>query len=453
MSAPTEHPKTLRQRDMVLFTVSAILLPDTLASAASIGPSSISWWVLLSLLFLTPFALISAELGCSYPEQGGVYAWVRDAFGRRWGSRLTWCYWINTAVWLPAICTLFAGVLKQLFFPEAGLGMQIAIAIAICLMISGVSCMALDLGKWVPNIGAIAKFLFFGALILGAWLFTRSNPMANPLNLQSIAPRLGDSLEYIPAIVYGMLGFELISAGSDEMRDPARDVPRAVLYSGLLVALLYTIGTVAILAAIPNEHINLVEGLIDALRLFFAGPLQTLVVTVLGAALLFAIFASGATWAIGVNRAAAQAAQDGELPKVFGIEGKSTGAPVGAAVLMGLTSASMIFVYGFLAGSNEDLFWSLFAFSGVIFFLPYIGMVLAFMRLRRRDPDHPRPFRVPGGTGFATLCGAICFSTLSLSAFLFMYTPGEGPQWPVIIGVVAMLGLGELIVRSSEKRT
>lgn len=437
---------------MVLFTVSAILLPDTLASAAAIGPSSIGWWVLLSLVFLMPFALISAELGCSYPEQGGVYAWVRDAFGSRWGSRLTWCYWINTAVWLPAICTLFAGVLKQLFFPEAGLATQILIAIAICVMIAGVSCLALDLGKWVPNIGAIAKFLFFAAIIAGAWWFTRDRAMANPLTLANVAPKLGDSLEYIPAIVYGMLGFELISAGSAEMRNPAHDVPRAVLYSGLLVSLLYTLGTVAVLAAIPQQDINLVEGLIDALRLFFAGPLQTPVVMTLGAALLFAIFASGATWAIGVNRAAAQAAQEGELPRVFGVSNARTGAPVGAAVLMGLTSASMIGVYGLLAGSNEDLFWSLFAFSGVIFFLPYIGMCLAFLRLRRRDPLHPRPFRVPGGAAVATFCGLICFGTLVLSAVLFMVTPGDGPQWPVIIGVVSMLALGELIVRSAESR-
>ena len=121
MTEEIQHIKTLRQRDMVLFTVSAILILETLASAASIGASSISWWVVLSIFFLVPFALISAELGCSYPEQGGVYAWVRDAFGRRWGSRVTWCYWINTVVWLPSVCVFFSGIFKQLFFPEAGL--------------------------------------------------------------------------------------------------------------------------------------------------------------------------------------------------------------------------------------------------------------------------------------------------------------------------------------------
>jgi amino acid transporter len=101
------HPKTLRQRDMVLFTVSAILLPDTLAAVASAGASSISWWLILGVLFLLPFGLISAELGCSYPEQGGIYAWVRDAFGGRWASRVTWCYWIN-------VCRVAAGDLHPL---------------------------------------------------------------------------------------------------------------------------------------------------------------------------------------------------------------------------------------------------------------------------------------------------------------------------------------------------
>jgi len=452
VSDSVPHVKTLRLRDLVLFTVTAILLPDTLASAASIGASSISWWILLSTVFLLPFALISAELGCSYPEQGGVYAWVRDAFGERWGSRVTWCYWINTAVWLPSVCTLFSGIFTQLFFPGAGLPFQISIAIGICALTAGVSCVALDLGKWVPNIGAVAKFLFFGAIILGAWSYSRSHGMANPLTTETLAIRWGEGLEFIPAIVYGMLGFELVSAGSEEMRDPKRDVPRAVLLSGILVVLFYTLGTAAVLTAIPAAEINLVEGLIDTLRLFFAGPSQSLIVTILGACVLFAVFASGATWAIGVNRAAAEAALEGELPRPFGIANPRTGSPVGAALLMGGTSSALLLVYGVLAGSNEDLFWSLFAFSGVIFFLPYIAMAFAFLALRRRDPLHPRPFRVPGGALVAAGAGVICIATLSTAAFLFMVTPGEGPQVPVIAGVVGMLTLGEIIIRRAERR-
>ncbi|MEM7691994.1 MAG: amino acid permease, partial [Pseudomonadota bacterium] len=115
MSDAVTRPRTLRQRDAVLFTVSAILLPETIASVASTGASSISWWFLLALFFMIPIAMISSELGCAYPEQGGVYAWVRDAFGGRWASRITWCYWSNVSLWLASIYVIFAGIASQLF--------------------------------------------------------------------------------------------------------------------------------------------------------------------------------------------------------------------------------------------------------------------------------------------------------------------------------------------------
>ena len=102
MTSEVTHPKTLRQRDLILFTVSAILLLDTLTAAASVGAPSVAWWILLGIIFFIPFAMICAEMGCAYPEQGGIYAWIRDGYGGRWGARASWCYWVNTAVWMPA---------------------------------------------------------------------------------------------------------------------------------------------------------------------------------------------------------------------------------------------------------------------------------------------------------------------------------------------------------------
>jgi amino acid transporter len=452
MSESIRHPKTLRQRDLVLFTVSAILLPDTLAAVASAGPSSIAWWLILGVLFLLPFGLISAELGCAYPEQGGIYAWVRDAFGGRWASRVTWCYWINMTVWLSAIYILSAGMLNQIFRLNLGLGAQIAIAIAITWATVIVNVVALRIGKWIPNLGALVKFVLFAAIILGALRYVGLHDMANALTLNTMTPRWNEGLQYIPAIIYGMLGFELVSAGSEEMRDPARDVPRAILYAGIAILVLYLLGTVAVLAAIPAADINLVEGLIDTLRMFFsdlavAGPL----VTTLGLATVFAIFSSGVAWALGANRAAGEAALERELPAPFGIENPRNGSPIGAALLMGISASSMLLLYGVLAGSNEDLFWSLFAFSAVLFLLPYVGMVLAFLRLRRKDPTHPRPFRVPGGPLVAHGAAWLCIGILSIAIVLFMYTPGSGAEWAVIAGVIAQLALGEVLIRWGEQ--
>ena len=445
------HIKTLKQRDMVLFTVSAILLLDTLTAAASVGPSSVFWWVFLGFVFFIPFAMICAEMGCSYPEQGGIYAWIKNAFGRRWASRATWAYWVNTAVWMPAIFILFAGVFKQIFAPDLSLGAQISLGVLLTWIAVAVNVIALDIGKWIPNLGAILKVIIFLAITVGALFYTQDHGMANPLTFESMRPDWGSSLQYIPAIVYGMLGFELVSASSDEMKNPARDVPRAIFISGAIIITLYIMGTIAVLAAIPAGDINLVEGLIDTFNLFFGdSPTGKAFVFVLGISALFTFFSNGVTWALGCNRAAAEAAQEGELPKIFAYEHPKLGTPVGAAVLMGIVSTAIMVLYGFLSGSNEDLFWSLFAFSAVIFLLPYLGMFLAFVRMRVRDPDHPRPYRVPGSIAIARLFAFICFSVLALSIVLFVYVPGEGIDWTVLTGVIVTLAIGEIVIRYAE---
>ena len=120
--------------------------------------------------------------------------------------------------------------------------------------------------------------------------------------------------------------------------------------------------------------------------------------------------------------------------------------------VMGLVGTAVLVLYGFMAGSNEDLFWSLFAFSAVIFLLPYLGMMLAFVRLRTRDPDHPRPFSIPGGILVAKLLAWTCFAVLSVAIVLFIYTPGEGVQWPVLLGAAALIALGEFAIRVAEKQ-
>lgn len=451
MNTSVEHRKTLGRKDMVLFTVSAILLLDTLAAAASVGASAITWWILLGCIFLVPFALICAEMGCAYPEQGGIYAWVRDAYGRRWASRATWCYWVNTAVWVPAIYILFAGIYKQLFNPDLSLVGQIGIGIGLTWVAVFVNIITLNVGKWIPNLGAILKVVIFLAIIVGAIIYIQDHGMANPLTLETLTPDWSSSLQYIPAIIYGMLGFELVSAGSEEMKDPARDVPRSILISGLIIISLYILGTVAVLAALPAADINLVEGLMDTLNLFFGETVggQALALT-LGIAAMFTFFSNGVTWAMGCNRAAAEAANEGELPALFGIESKSRGTPIGAAVLMGIVSTLTLSLYGFMAGSNEDLFWSLFAFSAVIFLLPYQGMLLSFLKMRRIDPDHHRPYKIPGGMSVAKLLTYTCCVVLGLTIVLFVYTPGEGMQWPVLIGVVVTLIIGEMVIRVAE---
>ena len=214
---------------------------------------------------------------------------------------------------------------------------------------------------------------------------------------------------------------------------------------------MYTGATVAILAALPAADIDLVGGLLDTLQRFFgATEAGRYFAMALGVGALYTFFSNSVTWSLGGNRAMAEAAAEREFPGFFAIEHPRLGTPVGAAVMMGTVSTAALCLYGFLARSNSDLFWSLFALSAAIFLLPYILLVLAFAKLRLSDPARPRPYRVPGGNTLAVMLAASCALLLSAALALFIYTPGQPPETGRLVGIVVFMLAGEVLIRIAE---
>ncbi len=111
-ASQTTAPRALRMFDMILFSVCAILLLSQVTLTAQIGPSAIVWTVLMIVLFFLPYGLMTAELGSTYPDTGGIYSWIVRAFGNRWGTRVSWWYWLNVALWVPSVYLMFSVVLS-----------------------------------------------------------------------------------------------------------------------------------------------------------------------------------------------------------------------------------------------------------------------------------------------------------------------------------------------------
>jgi len=454
---PTGFKKVLRSLDMTLFTVCAILVMDTLAPSAAIGPSSISWWLITLVLFFIPYGLITAELGTTYPEQGGLYIWVKKAFGEKWAARTTWLYWINVALWMPSVYILFAGMFAQLFFPEMGLWWQILIGIIMTWITVWIGSITLETSKWVPNIGAIIKALIMVVIGVGAFIYAGKNGVANDLSFGNILPEWGAGLAFLPVIVYNFMGFELMSSASGEMKNPGKDIPRAIIISGALIAAFYLLGTVGILMALPLDGLGLISGIIDTLRVLLGeSGIGGALVMVLGVAALYSFLANMVTWTMGANRTANEAAKEGELPAVFGKEHPVYKTPVGAFIITGIVSTAVMVIYGFMAGSAEDLFWTLFAFSSMVFLLPYLVMFPAFLKLRKIDPDVERPYKVPGGKLFITIMSVICEIFILQAVVFFVYVPGEPIDWayatPVLIGVILTVIVGEVLIAVGKKK-
>ncbi len=436
---------------MTLFTVCAIVVMDTLAPSAAIGAPSISWWLITLVLFFIPYGLITAELGTTYPEEGGLYIWVRNAFGEKWAARTTWLYWINVALWMPSVYVLFAGMFAQLFFPEMSLWAQIGLGVVMSWVTVWIGTRALAVSKWVPNIGAALKALIMLVIGVGAFVYAGKHGVANDLSLQAMLPTLDAGLWFLPVIVYNFMGFELISGVGDALEDPGKSIPRAIVISGVLIAVFYLLGTVGMLMAVPLDNLGLVEGIIDTLRIIFGETgLGGFVVTVLGLAALYTFLANMITWTIGANSVAAEAASEHDLPAIFGRKHPVHKTPVSAFVITGAVSTVVLLIYGFMAGTAEDLFWSLFAFSSMVFLLPYLAMFPAFLKLRRSDPAAVRPYRVPGGPAVAWALALLCEAFIVQAVVFFIWIPGEPVDWsfalPVLLGVALTLIVGEALL-------
>jgi glutamate:GABA antiporter len=451
--------RVLGRADLVLFTVCAILTIDTLASSAAMGVSWFSWWLITMTVFFIPYGLITAELGSAWPGEGGVYVWVREAFGPWWGSQAAWMYWINNAYWIPSVYLIFAGTFSQIFMKTHSPWQEAGIAIALSWVTVAIGIVRLEVSKWVPNLGAVVKALIFLALgILGLSALFHGKKPANDFSPSAFLPKWNDSLAYLPALLYSTFGFELMSSAGAEMRDPRRDVPRVIFWSGALIAVLYSFAIGGILFAVPIEKLSIVTGTWDALAVLGKewGRAGDTVVFLLGIGFLYACVANVVTWSLGANRVAAVAAEEGVLPAALGRLHPRFKTPHLAFVAMGLVSTVLLIGGALLSNSQSNIFWMTFRLSALFLLLSYLLVFPAFLVLRQRRPDQPRPYRLPGGRGAAATAAWVCTLYIFGACVLF-FVPSPTSQEPLkeslILGAATLVTIviGIVLVPRARK--
>jgi amino acid transporter len=444
-TAPHGLARVLGRADLVLFTVCAILTIDTLASSAAMGVAWFSWWIITMTVFFIPYGLITAELGAAWPGEGGVYIWSREAFGPRWGSMVAWLYWINNATWAPSVYLIFAGTFEQIFLKTQSVWQEAIIAIVLTWLTVAVGVVRLEISKWLPNIGAVVKVLIFLALgVFGLSALFRGKLPANEFSLSKFVPRWNDTLAYLPALLYSTFGFELMNSAGEEMKDPKRDVPRVIFWSGALIAILYSFAIGGILFAVPIEKLSIVTGTWDALAVLGKewGRAGDTAVFLLGIGFLYACVANVVTWSLGANRVAAVAAEEGVLPAALGRLHPRFKTPYVAFVAMGFVSTGLLVGGALLSSSQSNVFWMTFRVTALCLLLSYLVVFPAFLVLRKRRPDQPRPYRLPGGRVAAAVCAWACTLFIGGAAVLF-FVPSPTSQEPVkesvLLGILTLV--------------
>ncbi|MEZ9825326.1 amino acid permease [Vibrio cyclitrophicus ZF65] len=443
---------------LALFSLCAVLVVDTLTASASIGVSSIGWWLLILVVFVLPYGLITSELSSAYPGEGGIYDWVKKAFGSNWAIRTTWFYWINVGLWMPAVYILFAGMFAELFAPDLPLSAQILICIALTWGTVWICNISTDIGVMITNFCAILKVIIISVLGVGGFIYAANNGVANEFSFQAILPSFDTGIAFLPALVFNLMGFELVATMTKQMKD-VKQMPKVVFLAIAITSFLYIAGTIGILMALPVDEIGLVAGIVDTLKVLFGeGPLGQFIIYALGVVTLITFIGNMVSWTMGSSRAAAEAGKEGELPQIAAKTSDKHGTPVGANLITGLVSTSVIIIYAFFANANDELFWSMFAFSSCVFLMPYLFMFPAYLKLRTTDADRTRPFKVPGNLVVQKVITTVCFLIVFQAVVLFIFPDiiFGNIDWtyslPILTGVLITIAVGEILLMHANKR-
>src|SRR5213594_3457999 len=243
--------------DVLLFNIATVLGPRWIAAAAHSGPSSISLWIIAAVFFFIPSALVINELSSRFPCEGGLYIWAKEAFGDFHGFVAGWTYWIYTVFYFPGLL-LASAAMSAYVIGEGGATLEhnrqflLLVSLGYLIIAVVLNIIGLNIGKWLQNAGGVSTYLPL-LMLLGveAILWMKHGPVTHFTPANMLPVWNWDTVNFWSQIAFAFSGLELGSAISQEVRNPQKPLPRAVHASGLLIARMYIVATVAVLALVP----------------------------------------------------------------------------------------------------------------------------------------------------------------------------------------------------------
>jgi amino acid transporter len=426
--------------DMFFFLICTLVGLDTLGAVSSDGAQAFTWLAVLGLVFFAPYALLTAELGSAFHEEGGAYIWTKLAFGRFVAAINAVLYWLSNPIWLGGTLTITAVTTFNEFFTTLG-NWEYLFSIVFIWFAVWSAILSFGVGKWIPTIGAWSRMLLLAFFTFTVVLYAIKHGV-HGVGSGEFKPTYAVFIAATPVLFFNYVGFELPSSAGDEMKDPQRDVPFTVLRSAIGTFLCYGAPILSILLVLPTAQITSLGGFIDAIKTVFTvygGHVTTaadgsVVATLTGAGkvlgdlaaigFIWALASSGATWIMGADRSQAVASFDGAGPRVLGIFSMRYGTPIVVNLLSGVFSTIvMVLAFQLTSGSSAKYFTVVLSLAISTTTVSYLLIFPALIRLRYTHPDVPRPYRVPGGMAGAWIISVVTTAWAGLATVVLLW-PG-----------------------------
>jgi amino acid transporter len=406
-----EKKKILGIFTLAMINVAAVLSIRNFPSMAVFGWSCIGWYIIGMILFLIPISLAGAELATGWPEGGGVYAWVKQAFGEKGGFIAIFCEWSNNLVWFPTVLAFIASTLAFAITPDLAANPYYMFSV---MMIAfwGTTCIAYfgeEVSTKFSNVGVILGSILPAVIIIIfaiAAIVMGVTTVLPPFSWSEVVPEINlATIPFFATVILLFAGMEMAGFHALEVKNPQKDFPRAMFFSAILIFILTVLGTLAIAFVIPESELSLASGVMQAIEYFFTAagipwliaPMAVLI-TIGGVVLL-------AAWLIGPAKGLGVVAEEGNMPPLFNRTNKY-GAPVAVLLIQAVIGTVISLLYVFLPSVNQA-YWILSAMTVELLCIVYVLVFLSLIKLRYSKPDTPRAFTIPGGLPGVWLVGGL----------------------------------------------
>ena len=443
--------------DVLLFNIATVLGPRWIAAAGHNGTSSISLWVIAAVFFFVPGALVINELSSRFPEEGGLYVWSREAFGPFHGFVAGWTYWIYTVFYFPGLLLASASMAAYIVGGRGAALSQdrtflLTVSLSLLVVAVGLNLIGLNIGKWLQNAGGVGTYLPLLMLAGIAAIVCWRHGSVTKFTFANMMPAWNwDTVNFWSQIAFAFTGLELVSAMSEEVRDPRRTLPRAAFGAGALIALMYIAGTFAVLALAPAADLDPQSGVFNAitvgataLKIGFLGMLAAMLVTVGNAG------GVGSTVA-GIARVPFVVGIDRYLPAAFGWIHRRWKTPYISILVQALISGAILLVSQ-INETTRGAYQFLIDAGIILYFIPFLYMFAAVIKLARRKDrnENQHAVLVPGGIAGVWIAGSLGFMVVLIGILVSLIPPGDssnklGFELKLVAGTVASVLIGLIL--------
>ncbi len=392
---------------LAMTNVVAIASLRDLPQMATYGLGAIFFYAVAALFFFLPVSLVAAELASGWPERGGVYVWVREAFGPTWGFAAVFLQWFQNLCWFPVVITFAAASLAFAIAPVPREGQSLAenrwfIVSAVLAIFWG--CVLFNLRGLRLSSGVAVAGAFSGVVIPGAILIVLASVHligGNDSHLTLSTADLVPDLDRFANITFGVsvflafAGMEMTAAHAREVVRPSRSYPLAIAISAVVIVVVFVLGALSIAVVIPPDKIVLQTGVVVALDDLLQPQGLGWLARVVAAMLALGIVGSVGAWIVGPSKGMLAATEDGHLTRWLSHTNRY-GVPSRILYIQGLVVS--VFCLAFVLQPTVSAgYFMLSDLTIQLYLIMYLMMFAAAIYLRFNAPEKERAFRIPGG--------------------------------------------------------